>query len=99
MNIRLFKPSLGNDELAGIKETFDKSWVGLGEKVIEFENEWSKFIGCKASIGLNSATAALHIAVQTFGFAHGKKIMVPQLLLLLLLLPLFITGLSLFLLI
>jgi perosamine synthetase len=77
MNIRLFKPSLGEEELNSIREAFDISWLGLGEKVIEFENEWSKFIGCNASVGLNSATAALHISVQAFGFGPGKKIMVP----------------------
>lgn len=77
MNIRLFKPSLGEEELTSIKASFDLSWVGLGEKVAEFENEWSKYIGCKASIGLNSATAALQIAVQAFNFPPGKKIMVP----------------------
>lgn len=77
MNIRLFKPSLGKEELDSIKSSFDISWVGLGEKVSEFENEWSKYIGCKSSVGLNSATAALQIAVQAFNFPAGKKVMVP----------------------
>ncbi|MBI1781995.1 MAG: DegT/DnrJ/EryC1/StrS family aminotransferase [Sphingobacteriales bacterium] len=78
MNIRLFKPSLGEEELQSIKGSFDRSWVGLGEKVKQFETEWSKFVGCKSSVGLNSATAALQIAVQAFGFTPGKKIMVPS---------------------
>ena len=77
MNIRLFKPVVGEEELAEIRKAFDKSWIGLGEKVREFENKWSGLIGCKSSIGLNSATAALHIAVQSFGFEPGKKIMIP----------------------
>jgi perosamine synthetase len=77
MNIRLFKPSLGEEELVNIKHAFDRSWVGLGEKVTEFEKEWASFVGCKTAIGLNSATAALHIAVQAFGFEPGKKVMVP----------------------
>lgn len=78
MNIRLFKPSLGEAELQAIQGAFDRSWVGLGDKVREFEKEWSKFVGCKSSLGLNSATAALQIAVQAFGFTPGKKIMVPS---------------------
>jgi len=78
-NIRLFKPSLGDEELQAVKGAFDRSWVGLGAKVSEFESEWAKFIGCEVAFGLNSATAALHLALRVFGFARGKKVLVPSL--------------------
>ncbi len=79
MNIRLFKPSLGEEELQAIKEAFDRSWVGLGPKVAEFEEEWRKFIGCEMAVGVNSATAALHLALACFRFPEGKKVLVPSL--------------------
>lgn len=79
MNIRLFKPSLGEEELQAIKEAFGRSWVGLGPKVAEFEKEWAKYIGCEIAIGLNSATAALHLALACFKFPEGKKVLVPSL--------------------
>ena len=40
MNIRLFKPSFGKDELNSVKEAMDRSWVGLGPKSNEFESKW-----------------------------------------------------------
>lgn len=79
MNIRLFKPSLGQEELVAVKESFERSWVGLGPNVNQFEEEWEKFIGCKEAIGLNSATAALHLALAVFNFPVGKKVLVPSL--------------------
>lgn len=79
MNIRLFKPSLGEEELNAVKDAFERSWVGLGPKVNEFEEKWAEFIGCKVAIGLNSATAALHLALRVFGFPEGKKVLVPSL--------------------
>ncbi len=79
MNIRLFKPSLGQEELDNIKDAFDRGWIGLGPKVAEFEQKWAEFIGCRVAIGLNSATAALHLALRCFGFAEGKKVLVPSL--------------------
>ena len=79
MNIRLFKPSLGQEELENIKDAFDRGWIGLGPKVAEFEQKWAEFIGCKVAIGLNSATAALHLALRCFGFTEGKKVLVPSL--------------------
>ncbi|MBI5403576.1 MAG: DegT/DnrJ/EryC1/StrS family aminotransferase [Ignavibacteriae bacterium] len=77
MNVRLFKPSLGEEELNNIKDSFDKAWIGLGPKVARFEKEWCGYIGCKSSIGLNSATAALHLALTSFGFREGQKVLVP----------------------
>ena len=79
MNIRLFKPSIGEEELANIKDAFDRSWIGLGPNVNKFEEEWKKFIKCEVAIGLNSATAALHLALTSFGFSEGKKVLVPAL--------------------
>ncbi|MCK4662464.1 MAG: DegT/DnrJ/EryC1/StrS family aminotransferase [Bacteroidales bacterium] len=79
MNIRLFKPSVGKEELENIKDTFNRSWIGLGPKVNEFEEKWAEFIGCKVAIGLNSATAALHLALKSFNFPEGKKVLVPSL--------------------
>ena len=78
MKVRLFKPHLGEDELAKIKEAFDRAWIGLGPNVREFEEEWSRYIGCRSSIGVNSATAALHLALTSFQFEEGSKVLVPD---------------------
>lgn len=78
MHIRLFAPYLGDEELAEIKDSFQKSWVGLGGKVDAFEKEFSKYLNCAESVGVNSATAGLHLALSTFGFPKGKKVLVPD---------------------
>lgn len=77
MNIRLFKPSIGEEELANIREVFDRAWLGNGPTVVKFEEAWSRYIGCKISVGVNSATAALHLALTAFHFPEGKKVLVP----------------------
>ena len=77
MNIRLFKPYLTQEELDSIKDTFDSGWLGLGPKVMEFEKNWSTYIGGSYSLAVNSATAALHLALTAFNFPQGKKVLVP----------------------
>ncbi|AWI06925.1 DegT/DnrJ/EryC1/StrS family aminotransferase [Clostridium drakei] len=79
MKVRLFKPSLGDEEIQSIKDTFDMAWLGLGPKTREFEKQWTNYIGCKESVGVNSCTAALHLAVSAFRFPKGKKVLVPVL--------------------
>ncbi|MFX0196551.1 MAG: DegT/DnrJ/EryC1/StrS family aminotransferase [Candidatus Hodarchaeota archaeon] len=77
MEVRLFKPSVGEDEIEAIRDVFKRSWLGLGSKVGEFERAWSEYIGCKTSIAVNSCTAALHLALAAFNFPKGKKVLVP----------------------
>jgi perosamine synthetase len=79
MDIRLFKPSVGDDELAKIREVFDRAWLGLGPLVSEFESEWTRYIGTTNSIAVNSGTAALHLALAAFSFPAGSKVLVPAL--------------------
>ncbi len=78
MNVRLFAPHLGDDELNEIKDSFKKSWVGLGEKVAIFERDFCEYLNCKSSIAVNSATAALHLSLSVFRFPRGKKVLVPD---------------------
>jgi perosamine synthetase len=79
MNIRLFKPSLGAEELDAVRDAFSRSWVGLGPKVNEFENAWKIYLGCNEAFALNSCTAALHLALAVFRFKPGKNVLVPSL--------------------
>ncbi len=77
MKIRLFKPYIGKEELENIKDVFDRAWLGLGPKVSEFEIEWCKYIEIKTSIAVNSATAALHLALNAYHFKEGSKVLIP----------------------
>lgn len=76
--IRLFKPSVGKNEIKSIKKIFKSSWLGYGPQVNKFENLFSKLIGTKYAVGVNSGTAALHLAVLSQNFKKGKKILVPS---------------------
>ena len=77
MGVRLFKPSLGDEELENIRGAFERAWLGLGPLVTEFEKEWSAYLGVPSSVGVNSCTAALHLALAAFGFRPGAKVLVP----------------------
>lgn len=77
MQVRLFKPSVGENELANLRSVFERAWLGLGPLVSQFENEWSAYIGAACSVGVNSATAALHLALTAYGFPPGSKVLVP----------------------
>jgi len=77
MQVRLFKPSVGEDELRAIEDVFQRSWLGLGPKVNELEKAWSEYLNCRISVAVNSGTAALHLALASFNFPRKQKVLVP----------------------
>jgi len=77
LKVRLSTPTVNHLELGKIKELFNKSWLGYGPNVGKFEKAWSKYFKVKYSIGLNSCTAALHLALAVNNFKKNKKVLVP----------------------
>ena len=76
--IRLFKPSIGADELKNIRQVFKSSWLGYGPLVKKFEGKFAKFIGTKYAVAVNSGTAALHLALLCNNFKKKGKVLVPS---------------------
>ena len=71
---------LEEDDFYALKDCFDKSWLGLGAKVYEFEREWSSHFNSENySIACNSATAALHISLLALDLPKGSEVIVPSL--------------------
>jgi perosamine synthetase len=77
--IQVFKPSLGQEELDGLREIFQSGWIGLGPKTAEFERRFADYVGARYAVGLNSATAALHLSLVAFDVGPGDEVLVPSL--------------------
>jgi len=77
--IPLFKPCLGSDELNALAEIFEAGWIGLGPKTAEFEARFAEYIGTGYAIGVNSCTAALHLAMMAQDIGPGDEVIVPTL--------------------
>jgi len=79
MAIQLFVPTFKIDEcLSEIRECLEKGWTGLGYKTVDFEEAWKSYTGMPHAHFVNSATAALHLAVQILkeenGWLDGEEI-------------------------
>jgi dTDP-4-amino-4,6-dideoxygalactose transaminase len=78
--IKLFDPDLSEEEiLAAKKVLLSKNWAsgsGTG-KVKEFEESFNKYISSKATVAVNSGTAALHLALSLYE-PSNKFIFVPS---------------------
>ena len=70
-------PDIGEEEVASVVETLRSGWLTTGPKVKRFEKEFAEFIGCREGIAVNSATAALHLALDALGIKEGDEVIVP----------------------
>ena len=68
MRFFLSPPHIGGNELKYIEEVFKSNYIApLGEFVNRFEESVKDYAQCENALALNSATAALHLALRVAG--------------------------------
>lgn len=76
-SIPVFKPQCTQEELKEIEKVLKSGWWGLGPKTKEFEEKFAEYIGVKYAVALNSATAALHLALTIADVINKEVITTP----------------------
>lgn len=72
--IPVYRPYHNELEMKYLQEVIDSGWWGMGPKTSEFERRFSEYIGTGHALGLNSATAALHLALMCVGVKDAEVI-------------------------
>jgi dTDP-4-amino-4,6-dideoxygalactose transaminase len=68
--LRPLRPQLD----AAIARTLDNCSFCLGPDVARFEADFAQWCGAKHSVGFNSGTSALHVAMQLLGVGPGDEV-------------------------
>jgi dTDP-4-amino-4,6-dideoxygalactose transaminase len=71
------RPLIEEDDIAEVVEALRSGWITTGPRVKEFEQRFAERIGTKHAVALNSATAALHLAMDAIGLQPGDEVIVP----------------------
>lgn len=70
-------PDISEEEIAEVVAALRSGWLTTGPRVREFESEFATFCGAKHAVGLNSCTAALHLALLGCGIGPGDEVILP----------------------
>ncbi|MEO8245839.1 MAG: DegT/DnrJ/EryC1/StrS aminotransferase family protein, partial [Chloroflexota bacterium] len=70
-------PSMGDREIAATVEVLRSGWLTTGSRAHALEAAVAQRIGVKHALAVNSATAALHLALDGFGIGAGDDVVVP----------------------
>lgn len=76
-SIPVFRPFQGEEEIEAVAEVLRSGWWGQGPKTAEFERRFAEFVGAKHAVSVNSATAALHLALLVAGVEGSEVITTP----------------------
>src|SRR5580698_1591002 len=72
--IPFHRPSIGEEEIAEVTETLRSGWLTTGPRVARFEREFREDVGAPYSVAVNSATAALHLALAGLEIGPGDEV-------------------------
>ncbi|MCL4488741.1 MAG: DegT/DnrJ/EryC1/StrS family aminotransferase [Chloroflexi bacterium] len=72
--IPIFRPFYDDSEARAVADVFKSGWIGLGPQTAEFEQRFARYVGAPYVVALNSATAALHLALNLLDVTGGEVI-------------------------
>ena len=67
-------PTIEQDEIDEVIDTLKSGWLTTGAKTARFEADFKAFVGSPFALAVNSATAALHLALAALGLGSGDEV-------------------------
>lgn len=77
MPIPFYHASIGQEEIDEVVACLKSGWLTTGPRTKRFEAEFAAYVGARHAVALNSATAALHLALEAVGLRRGEAVLVP----------------------
>ncbi len=71
------RPSITDREKQAVLDVLDSGWLTTGSVSKTFEERFAAVVGSRDAVALNSATAALHLALDATGVGPEHEVIVP----------------------
>jgi len=72
-------PEITQEDKNAVLKVLDSQWLTGGQRTVEFEEKFAKYVGVKYAVAVNSGTAALHLAMMALGIKSGDEVIAPTL--------------------
>lgn len=77
VNIPFHQAHITDQEIQAVSDTLRSGWLTMGPKTVEFEKQFARYLDVPHAVSVNSATAALHLALKAIGLKAGDEVIVP----------------------
>ena len=68
------KQDITQSDIDAVVETLKADFLTQGPKILEFEQNFAKYVGSKYAVALSNGTAALHLGLMALGVTKGDRI-------------------------
>jgi perosamine synthetase len=75
--IPFHRPSITSAERDAVLEVLESRWLTTGQRTLDFEEAIRAAVGTRHAVAVNSATAALHLALEALGVGPDDEVVVP----------------------
>jgi dTDP-4-amino-4,6-dideoxygalactose transaminase len=72
--IPFHRPSIGEEEINEVADTLRSGWLTTGPRAARFESEFREYVHAPYAVAVNSATAALHLALAGLKIGAGDEV-------------------------
>jgi dTDP-4-amino-4,6-dideoxygalactose transaminase len=76
-NIPFSPPDMSEAEIEQVAKALTSGWITTGPKTKEFESQIAAYVGTKKAVCLNSATAAMEMALRLVGVGPDDEVIIP----------------------
>ena len=76
-NVPFSPPDMSEAEVEQVAEALRSGWITTGPKTKEFERQIAEYVGTQKAVCLNSATAAMEMALRLIGVGPEDEVIVP----------------------
>src|SRR5215469_1765316 len=70
-------PHITQAEIDEVVDTLRSGWLTTGPRTKRFEREFAERVNAPYALAVNSATAAMHLALDAIGLQPGDEVIVP----------------------
>jgi len=74
MKVEFYRHDVQPTDINNVVAVLNSLFLTTGDVVGEFEDKFSKYLGCKYTVGVTSCTAALHLALLSYGVGTGDEV-------------------------
>lgn len=68
------RQNITTEDIKAVVDTLQSDFLTQGPKVLEFEQNFARYVDAKYAIAVSNGTAALHLSVIAKGFNPGQKV-------------------------
>ena len=72
--IPFHRPSIDEEEIGEVVDTLRSGWLTTGPRTLRFEKEFSEYVIAPHAVAVNSASAALHLALAALKIGPGDEV-------------------------